>query len=148
MKKLQKTLCLVLALALCVAMPITAFAAESSGNGYHLRDIVFNGKTYEASLAANYSSTYGARTIASCQAYINVWMKPVTVKYDTKNYGYITDTGTAKTSTFSFGNTSIYTPYVACSKGMDQVIHYVFISGSAVFYADSNYTLNARANRS
>lgn len=145
MKKIQKTLCLVLALALCVAMPITAFAAESSGNGYHTRDIVFNGKTYEAALAANYNSTYGARTIASCQAYIKVWMTAVTVTYDTKNYGYITDTGTAKTSTFSSGNTSIYTPYVACSKGMDQVVYYKTIYGSATFYADSNYTLHARA---
>lgn len=145
-KFVKKASSFILCALLVVFLSVPSFAAESAGNGYHLRDIVYNGKTYEAALAANYNSTYGACSIASCQAYITVWMKPVTVTYDTKNYGYITDTGTGKIATFSSGNTSIYTPYVECSKGIDQMVYYVSISGSAVFYGDSAYTLNARAN--
>ena len=142
----KKVLSLMLCVLLIALMALPANAAESAGNGYHTRDIVYNGKTYQASLATNYSATYGARMMASCQAYIRVWIKAYTVTFDTLHHGYITNTGSPRTTYFGKNNTTVYTSYLACSVGMSDVIKYKTISGSAVFYASSQYTLNATAN--
>ena len=48
---------------------------------------------------------------------------------------------TSVSPTISFNEST-----AACSVGMSDVIKYKTISGSAVFYASSQYTLNATAN--
>lgn len=134
----------ILALTLVCSMILPVYAAERSGNGYHIRDIYFNGKKYEAALSAVHKVAAGAAcTIISCQAYVTFTQRSVTAVFNTKNYGYISATSTAQTKTFSSGSTSIESPYAVCSKGASQVISCRDITGSAVIYGDSNYQLSA-----
>lgn len=128
----------------CLFCILPAYAAERSGNGYHIRDIWFNGKKYESSLAASYKAEQGAAcTIIACQAYVRFTQKSVTASFDTKNYGYVSATGASHTRNFSSGNTSIESPYAVCSVGASQVISCRDISGGAVIYGDGNYQLYA-----
>lgn len=140
----KKNFAFVLTLALACSCILPAYAAERSGNGYHIRDIWFNGKKYESSLAASYKAEQGAAcTIIACQAYVRFTQKSVTASFDTKNYGYVSATGASHTRNFSSGNTSIESPYAVCSVGASQVISCRDISGGAVIYGDGNYQLYA-----
>lgn len=140
----KRILLFVLTLALACSCILPAYAAERSGNGYHIRDIWFNGKKYESSLVASYKAGQGAAcTIIACQAYVRFTQKSVTASFDTKNYGYVSATGASHTRNFSSGNTSIESPYAVCSVGASQVISCRDISGGAVIYGDSNYQLYA-----
>ncbi len=143
-KKLFATvLCLLLLVSMTSAFAVPAGAKEIAGNGYHTRTIKYNTKEYDATLAMNYSSSSGARSIASCKACITVIMSGVTVKYDTINYGYITDTGNNNTSGFTPTKTTVYSNYVPCSKGMGQVIDYMYITGTAIFLGDASIDCHA-----
>lgn len=140
----KRILLFVLTLALACSCILPAYAAERSGNGYHIRDIWFNGKKYESSLVASYKAGQGAAcTIIACQAYVRFTQKSVTASFDTKNYGYVSATGASHTRSFSSGNTSIESPYAVCSVGASQVISCRDISGGAVIYGDGNYQLYA-----
>lgn len=140
----KRILLFVLTLALACSCILPAYAAERSGNGYHIRDIWFNGKKYESSLAASYKAEQGAAcTIIACQAYVRFTQKSVTASFDTKNYGYVSAAGASHTRNFSSGNTSIESPYAVCSVGASQVISCRDISGGAVIYGDGNYQLYA-----
>ena len=140
----KRILLFVLTLALACSCILPAYAAERSGNGYHIRDIWFNGKKYESSLAASYKAEQGAAcTIIACQAYVRFTQKSVTASFDTKNYGYVSATGASHTRNFSSGNTSTESPYAVCSVGASQVISCRDISGGAVIYGDGNYQLYA-----
>ena len=140
----KRILLFVLTLALACSCILPAYAAERSGNGYHIRDIWFNGKKYESSLAASYKAEQGAAcTIIACQAYVRFTQKSVTASFDTKNYGYVSATGASHTRNFSSGNTSIESPYAVCRVGASQVISCRDISGGAVIYGDGNYQLYA-----
>ena len=140
----KRILLFVLTLALACSCILPAYAAERSGNGYHIRDIWFNGKKYESSLVASYKAGQGAAcTIIACQAYVRFTQKSVTASFDTKNYGYVSATGASHTRNFSSGNTSIESPDAVCSVGASQVISCRDISGGAVIYGDGNYQLYA-----
>lgn len=140
----KRILLFVLTLALACSCILPAYAAERSGNGYHIRDIWFNGKKYESSLVASYKAGQGAAcTIIACQAYVRFTQKSVTASFDTKNYGYVSATGASHTRNFSSGNTSIESPYAVCNVGASQVISCRDISGGAVIYGDGNYQLYA-----
>lgn len=84
----KRILLFVLTLALACSCILPAYAAERSGNGYHIRDIWFNGKKYESSLVASYKAGQGAAcTIIACQAYVRFTQKSVTASFDTKIIG-------------------------------------------------------------
>ena len=138
----KRILLFVLTLALACSCILPAYAAERSGNGYHIRDIWFNGKKYESSLVASYKAGQGAAcTIITCQAYVRFTQKSVTASFDTKNYGYVSATGASHTRYFS--SEPIESPYAVCSVGASQVISCRDISGGAVIYGDDNYQLYA-----
>lgn len=130
MKKLI-SLCLALVL-MCSVLAVPALAAvEPRGNGYEGFSILYNGKSYTVSLTVSYSSTHGARTKLYTEAVVRVELDPTTVQYNTTNYGYITNTGSGNTGNLTEDEHLIVTPYVPCSKGMSQVINYVYMKGFA-----------------
>lgn len=142
---MKKIISLALCLLLVISLATPAFAADSVGNGYRVKKIYYNDKEYDATIRTHYSSTQGARVSVECKAYITVLIQPLTVKYDTHNYGYITDTGSSMANGFGDNKLIIYSSYVPCSKGMAQVINYLTISGSAIFLGNERYTLNVYA---
>lgn len=142
----KRFLFLVLTLALALSCITPAFAAESSGNGYHVRDIIYNGKTYEAVLAASFKADKGAAcTIITCRACVKFTQKKVTAVFDTKNYGYISAISASQTKKFTEQQSTFESPYATCSKGASQVITYRDINGGAIVYGnnDTPYQLNA-----
>lgn len=116
------------------------------GNGITQTTITFNGKEYTATVCTDYSPSLGMRVYASTPAYINVSINKLTVKYDTRNYGYITDEGGERIGHFSNSVNVVYGSYVSCSKGMGQVIDYISASGSATFFADNASTVSVSAS--
>ncbi len=143
---MKKRACIIaLVLMLVCSLFVPAYGAESSGNGYHIRDIYYNGKKYESVLSALHKlGTAEACTVISCQAYAPFTQYSVHATFETKNYGYISATGASQSGRFSAGHTSIESPPAVCSKGADQVILCRNISGDAVIYGDSNVELHAR----
>ena len=140
----KRFLLFVLTLALACSCILPAYAAERSGNGYHIRDIWYHGKKFESSLAASYKAGDGAAcTIITCLAFTEFTQKSVTASFDTKNYGYVSATGASRTGKFSSGNTSIESPLAVCGVGASQVISCRDITGAAVIHADSDYQLYA-----
>ena len=82
----------------------------------------------------------GALLLALIIEFLN---RSLTVMYDTINYGYVTDTGSSMRGRFSSTKTEYCSAYVPCSWGMSQVIAYMTIRGSAIFYAhDGNHDLS------
>lgn len=141
----KRYLSFALALVLVCSLVFPAYAAERSGNGYHIRDIYFNGKKYEASLAASFKPEVGAAcTIISSQAYVSFEQKQVTAVFNTKNYGHVfSSNNDTQTNVFSAGKTSFESPYAFCSKGASQVVSCLDINGSATVHGDGDYTLSA-----
>jgi len=126
-------ICVVVVMSLIV--PVSA--ASRASNGYNSKSITYNNKPYTVTLSTLYSTTYGAYLKATCQAAIEIRFHNLSVEYDTYSYGYVTNTGGAKQAWFTETKHTIYSYYVPCSRGMDQVIEYRSINGSANFYASS-----------
>lgn len=140
---MKKIISLVLCLLIIISLATPAFAAHWSGNGYHVKEVMYNGKYYSASITTRYNSSQGAYTAVSCHAPIEFLNRSLTVMYDTINYGYVTDTGSSMRGRFSSTKTEYCSAYVPCSWGMSQVIAYMTIRGSAIFYAhDGNHDLS------
>lgn len=136
MKKRIISMFMILMLMLSV-MAIPAYAAGMPrGNGYEGFSIVYNNKNYSVSLSTSYSSNAGGRTQVYTEAAVPVTLDAPTVKYNTKNYGYITDSGSAASATLTDSNHFLATAYVPCSKGMIQVVNYAYISGGVTITAN------------
>lgn len=151
MKKKWIALCLCLLLVAVNVVP--AYASEDDtptpytymdGNGYTVRSIIVNGKSYDVRLTLSFSATDGARSSVSCAAPIDILIGNVSVTYDTKNYGYVTNSGGGKLVSLPYdSNYYAYSGYVVCSVGMSQVINYTTMSGSATFYGFGTNATNA-----
>ena len=152
MKKRLLMLCLCMILAILGSVP--AYAEEGDGeipvpytnldgNGYTVREVTYEGYTYDARLSLSFSATYGARAVVYCEAAIPVAIGNLTVKFITKSYGYATESGGGTRVHLSANNHTEYSDYVTYSKGMPQVKGYDFISGSATFEGENDCYVSA-----
>lgn len=126
----------IIGLFLCVlvvaSLAGSVAARASEGNGYVSNSIYYNDKVYDYWMSTRFDAAKGASIQLTCQAPITVTLYNLEVKYNTKNYGYIINTGGAQTKTLdpANGDDMICTKDVPCSKGMSQVIDYTYIQGS------------------
>lgn len=141
MKKIARIFAVLLVIATMISLAVPATAAEPryATNGYTSSDIVYNGKTYTISVGVGGLTTYAVVATATCYvAGIQISLPGITAKFDTINYGYITNTGSPRTGTTSTSSFSVTTAPLYCSKGTSQVIRVLTVSGSATFYGVNN----------
>ena len=135
------TIIVCLMLIMAMAIPVSAATMYNSRTETIIK---FNVKEYPATLFINENRSNGVRMGATCQAVIPVRFVNLTVVYDTYNYGYWTDSGGARIETISVNRTTVYSYYVPCSKGTDQVIDCLRADGTAVFQGDNDYWTDVR----
>lgn len=122
----------IIGLLLCVLVVASlACSVSANSNGYTSSTIYYNRKPYAVVMTTQYDPAKGGRTMLSCLAAIHVQLHAVRVEYDTKTYGYVVNTGGAKSAQFDKETTSICSGYVKCSRGMDNVENYRTIQGTA-----------------
>lgn len=139
---MKKAVSAILASALLlVVVACPAFASSWTTNGYAVKTVYYNGYPYDASLGFGYNANSGAYLEASCQAAIGVNINTLTVKYLTKNYGYVTNSGGEKIGAFSQYTHTIRGGYVPCGVGMSQVVRWVYANGNAYFRGDTTVTV-------
>ena len=127
----KKIIGLLLCVLVVASLVCSVSASGMSGNGYTSATIYYNRKAYTVTMTTQYDPAKGGRTMLSCLAAIHVQLHAVRVEYDTKTYGYVVNTGGAKSAQFDQKTTSIYSGYVKCSRGMDNVENYRTIQGTA-----------------
>lgn len=128
----KKIIGLLLCVLVVASLVASVSARASEGNGYVCNAIYYNDKLYDYWMSTRYNSAKGASIQLTCQAPVTVTLYDLEVKYNTKNYGYIINTGgtTTKKLDPANGDNMICTKDVACSVGMSQVIAYEYIQGS------------------
>jgi len=127
----KKIIGLLLCILVVASLACSVSASGMSGNGYTSSTIYYNGKPYAVTMTTQYDPAKGGRTMLSCIAAIHVQLHEVRVEYDTITYGYVVNTGGAKSAQFDKKTTSICSGYVKCSRGMDNVENYRTIQGTA-----------------
>ncbi len=128
---------LVMSCVLTVLLPVsTAAEARITSNGYSSTNVTYDGKTYTIFLGVGGCNDKVARVTAHCAIDdIKIIIGNVTVKFDTKNYGYVTNVGAGVTDRTSEKYSYFYitTSDVVCSKGTAQVVKVLNVNSSAVF---------------
>ena len=141
---LFRFLAVVLAMScmLTILLPIsTAAETRTSTNGYSYTSVTYNGKNYTISLGVGGTGSKVAYVTAYCPIDgIKIKVGDVTAKFDTKNFGYITNVGNGITDRTSaqYNYFSITSPTLVCSKGTNQVVKVLQVTNNTVFKSVNN----------
>lgn len=136
MKKISRILAVffILATVISLAVPVMAVEPRYTTNGYTSNTYYYGGKPYTISLGVGGLGDYQVFVAATCDAAdIDIVFSGVTARFDTINYGYVTDTGASCTKHTVEGTSVYISEKVSCPRGTAQVLRVLHASCSATF---------------